>query len=67
MNKVLIIATSNKTRGGITSVVNAHKKRQAVARISLQMDRNTYRQRCRMEDLVSDKRLANIYMSASVL
>lgn len=26
MNKVLIIATSHKTRGGITSVVNAHKK-----------------------------------------
>lgn len=26
MIKTLIIATSHKTRGGITSVINAHKK-----------------------------------------
>lgn len=26
MYKVLIIATSHKTRSGITSVINAHKK-----------------------------------------
>ena len=26
MHKVLVIGTSHKTRGGITSVINAHKK-----------------------------------------
>lgn len=38
-----------------------------MGRIPMQMDRDTYRQECRMEDYVSDKRMAYVYMPAAIL
>ena len=35
MNKVLIIATSRKTRGGITAVIKAHEVGEQVEKVSI--------------------------------
>lgn len=41
--RVLVVATSRKTRGGITSVVKAHEMGEQWKKISLPMDTDTPR------------------------